>query len=215
VSLEKARQFRAVLDGRPWPAGIRRFLIVGTRMETITHFAWNGTEAKKVETTSGGDGTVSIQGAYIHGDQMQFTGWSHVDLIRSDEAADTFRRLLDGDALAGPLAAGQVALSVRDLDVSTGGDVHVKILAKDAVPDLEGTLEWQKGVLPQGKDKIADSDFSPIAPPAPTPIKYAGALLEAIDLQLPAPPKPGIYQIVLREGGEIKARSPSFCVSKS
>ena len=80
-NLDRASTFRRSLDAAPIPKEIRCFLLIGSRFETITHFFWTGNTLQKEETPDGGDGTVSIEGAYLGGTQVQFTGESHIELI--------------------------------------------------------------------------------------------------------------------------------------
>ncbi len=213
ANLDRAMALRKVLDGRPIPPSIRCFLMVGTRFQTITHFIWDGSSAAKIETPDAGDGTVSIPGAYLPTQQVQFTGELHVDLIKSDLARVTFQQLLGADGLAA-LVAGEVALTVRDLEVATERDVHLRIYSSaSGLPDFDARLVWQRGTLPAGQAAIADKDFKPVGSPAPVPIKFSGPRADAIAVKLTAPALTGIYRIALEEAGKTFAVSELFVVS--
>jgi hypothetical protein len=165
-----------------------------------------------VETADAGDGTVSIEGAYVPGFQVQFTGESHVDLIASDVARRTFQQLFDAEGLL-LLVAGQIVLSVRDLEVPTDGEVHVRLYAEAGIPSFKGELSFERGSLQAGQDKLDDKDFHPIANSRPTPIGYNGPNADSIVVKLGAPSFTGVYRVVLSEDGRRIAASPNFVVA--
>ena len=212
-SLDRAASFRQALETAPIPRDIRSFLLIGTRFETITHFFWTGSRIEKRETQDGGDGTVSLEGAYLPGFQVQFTGESHIDLIGSDVARATFQQLFDADGLAAP-ETGALKLSVRDLTVDVGSEVHIRIKAEGGILAFTGRLVWERAVAPRGKAGGGEPKFRPAASP-PVPIRYAGPMADALALRLQAPSRAGVYRLRLVKGARIEAVSGAFVVRKS
>lgn len=189
--------------------------MVGTRFDTITHFFWNGTSVDKVETRDAGDGTVSIQGAFLPGLQLQFTGEAHVDLIAADEARQSLQALFDAHGLlAAPPVPGEerLVLSVRDRVVDADGPVHLRIHAEGEVSAFQGELVWERATLKEGQAELTDADFAPITMLARTPIRYAGPTAEAMMLRLTAPNMTGIYRLVLKSESRPESRSEAFVV---
>jgi hypothetical protein len=211
-NLDRAAAFRRALETAPIPREIRTFLLIGTRFETITHFFWTGSEIEKRETQDGGDGTVSLEGAYLQGFQVQFTGESHVDLIASDVARATFQQLFDADGLAVP-EAGALKLSVRDLTVDAGSEVHTRIKAEGGVFAFTGRLVWERADTARGK-AAGEPKFRRAASPPPVPIRYAGPMADALALRLEAPSRPGVYRLHLFKGARTEAVSAAFVVRK-
>jgi pimeloyl-ACP methyl ester carboxylesterase len=209
-SLDKALAFRQALEHAPIPRGIRQFLLIGTRFDTITHLNWSGTAASTVETPESGDGTVSLQGAYIAGAQVQFTGESHVELIDSNFARMAFQLLLDAEGVAAA-AAGRLILSVRDLSVDIGDDVHVRIKSEDGVSLLRGRLVWEQALI-AAQPVESEPQFGAVDMPPPVPIEYGGPVADALALRLKTPTLPGIYRLRLVHDGHPDEVSASFVV---
>lgn len=207
----KALQAAIDLAQHPLPKAIRTFLLVGTRFDTITHFEFANDKLFKVETPDAGDGTVSLQGAYLPGFQMQFTGEAHVDLIDSGKARSAFQRLFGADGLAF-LEVGRINLSVRDQVVSPGGRVQVALLAEGGVRKVKGRLSWEKAKLKQGAEEFAEESFGAVADPPPTPLVYDGPEAQSIMVEMKAPDTTGIYRIVLKRDGQADEHSPAFVV---
>ena len=214
ANLERAASFRRALDAAPIPNGIRCFLLIGSRFETITHFFWTGSSIQKEETPDGGDGTVSVEGAYLPGFQVQFTGESHVELIDSNIARATFQQLFGADGLA-VAEIERLTLSVRDLTVDLGGEVHVRIKAEGGVARLSGQLTWERALTPRGKAAAAEPKFNPV-PSAPSlPVSYSGPTVDALALRLQAPSRAGVYRLRLVKGKRSQAVSAAFMVRKA
>lgn len=212
-NLDRAASFRQALETSPIPRDIRSFLLIGTRFETITHFFWTGSEIEKRETQDGGDGTVSLEGAYLPGFQVQFTGESHVDLIASDVARATFQQLFDADGLAAP-EVGALKLSVRDLTVDVASEVHIRIKAEGGVRALTGRLVWERAVTPRGKAGGGEPKFRLAPGPPPVPIRYVGPMVDALAMRLEAPSRAGVYRLRLLKRERSEAVSGAFVVRK-
>ena len=212
-NLDRATAFRRALDTAPIPRDIRTFLLIGSRFETITHFFWTGNKIDIGETQDGGDGTVSLEGAYLPRCQVQFTGESHVDLIGSDIARVTFQQLFDADGLAAP-EIGQLKLSVRDLTVDVASEVHIRIKAEGGILAFTGRLVWDRAVAARRKVEGGEPKFTPAARPLPIPIRYAGPMADAIALRLQAPSRAGVYRLRLVKGTRSEAVSAAFAVRK-
>ena len=214
ANLDKAMTFRQAIDlnSRPLPQGLRTFLLVGTRFDTITHFFWDGNAPQKVETRDAGDGTVSIQGAFLPGFQMQFSGQSHVDLVAAPEARLLLQGLFDA---TGILAPGKLMLTVRDRSVVADGIVHLRIHADGNVSTFAGELAWERAVLPPGQTELTDANFAAAVAPAPRAVRYSGPDAEALMLQLAAPSTTGIFRLILRVQGESDVKSEAFVVRPS
>jgi hypothetical protein len=215
ISLDRAAKFRDAIDlsKNPIPKGIRTFLMIGSRYSTITHFAWDGT-INKVETAESGDGTVSLQGAFLPGLQIQFTGKSHVDLIASGDARLAFQELFDADGLLDALE-DRLEISVRDLVVPVDGPFEAIIYAEYGSTSFEGELAWERAIREEGKTELQESDFRLVQTPPRTSIRYAGPKTGEVLLRLTAPAATGIYRLVLMIKGQPDSRSRAFVVRPS
>jgi hypothetical protein len=216
-NLDAAVAFRDAIDlaKRPLPRTIRTFLMVGTRFDTITHFFWNGSSADKVETRDAGDGTVSIQGAFLPGMQLQFTGEAHTDLISSQDARQALQGLFDAHGLlAAPPVPGEerLVLSVRDRAVDADGPMHVRVHAEGEIAAFEGDLVWERATRKEGQAELTEADFSPLGMTALVPIRYAGPTAETLMLRLTAPTMTGIYRLALKRKSGPDSRSEVFVV---
>jgi hypothetical protein len=216
-NLAAALNFRNSIDltRKPIPKSVRTFLMIGTRFDTITHFFWNGGWLDKVETPDGGDGTVSIQGAFLAGEQMQFTGEAHVDLVSAPEARLALQGLFDAQGLlAAPPIPGEerVVLSVRDRSVDVNGPAHLRIHADGEVRVLQGELIWERATLKDGQTELQDTDFAPLSTLAKVPIRYGGPIAEAMLLRLTAPSMAGIYHLAFKSDNRPESRSEAFVV---
>lgn len=209
----KAKALQAAIDlaQHPLPKNIRAFLLIGTRFDTITHFEFSNGKVFKVETPDSGDGTVSLQGAYLPGFQTQFSGEAHVDLIDSNKARSAFQRLFGADGLAF-FEVGRISLSVRDQAVSPGATVQLALLAEGGVRKIKGKLVWEKARLEPGAEEFKEESFGTVADPPPTPIQYDGPDAPSIMVHLKAPELIGIYRIVLKRDAQADERSSAFVV---
>jgi hypothetical protein len=213
-SLDRASAFRRSLDASPIPKEIRCFLLIGSRFETITHFLWTGDTLQKEETPDGGDGTVSIEGAYVGGLQVQFTGESHVELIDSNIARATFQQLFDADGLVAP-ETGRLTLSVRDLTVDIGSEVHIRIKAEGGFADFSGQLMWERAVVSRRKKRSTTaSQFRRLRSLPGVAVKYSGPMADAMALRLQTPPRTGVYRLRLVKGRLSEAVSAAFVVGR-
>jgi hypothetical protein len=212
-NLDRASAFRRSLDAAPIPKEIRCFLLIGSRFETITHFLWTGDTLQKEETPDGGDGTVSIEGAYLGGSQVQFTGESHVELIDSNVARATFQQLFDADGLAAP-EVGRLTLSVRDLTVDLGSEVHIRIKAEGGFARFSGQLVWERAVVSRGKKRTAEPQFRRLPSLPGVSIKYSGPMADAMALRLQAPSRTGVYRLRLVKDARSEAASAAFVVGR-
>lgn len=213
-NLAKTLAFREGIDltKHPLPGSIRSFLIVGTRFETITHFEYLNESVSKVETANGGDGTVSLQGGYLPGFQMQFCGESHTDLIESKAAKLTFQRLFNADGLLNLFGTSRISLSVRDPAVPEGGQVHLALVMDGTVNAFSGHLTWERAVLRPGATEYMSTDFVSVAQPKAVAVDYSGPEAQTIMLKLKAPELSGIYRTVLKRDGLPDEQSPAFVV---
>jgi hypothetical protein len=207
-------EFRTAIDNKPYPEGVRRFVLMGTRFATMTHFFWDDQGLTPVESKDGGDGTVSIQGAYVPDVQCRLTGQAHVSLIRADEARQTFQELMGARGmLAG---AQQVEISTRDVVVGTKEDIHLVILAEDGLNNISGEIVIEGAPLPaRDAPPPTIADFKPLAR-APQPFSYAGPSIASATLTLPGIPAPGFYRVVVKSAaGANVAQSPVFAVNST
>jgi phospholipase A1 len=211
TNMDKAIALREAIDlkSRPLPNGLRTFLLIGTGFDTITHLLWDGNAPLKVETRNGGDGTVSIQGAYLQGFQTQFSGQSHVDLVAAPEARLSLQGLFDA---TGILAPGRLMLTVRDRSIIADATVHLRIHSDGDVSAFAGELIWERALIPPGQTEPTDVDFSAAVSPAPRALRFSGPDVEALMLRLKAPSTTGVYRIMLRIEGQDDVKSQSFVV---
>jgi phospholipase A1 len=213
--LDKAKAFRESLEVQPIQDTVRCFLLIGTRYSTITHFSVSGGNVEPQETEDGGDGTVSIQGAYLPKYQVQFTGESHVDLIASGTARQTFQELFGADGLAAMLAATigpKISVRDREVQVGPGSLVHARITGEKDFDAVDGKLQFERAMLPAGQTEFKDEDFKPVGQPSAT-ITYRGPSVDAIAIKIPAPSMTGLYRLVLKRDEQTIALSPTFVVS--
>jgi hypothetical protein len=216
-NLDAALAFREAIDlvKRPLPKAIRAFLMIGTRFDTITHFSWNGMTIDKQETREAGDGTVSIQGAFLPGVQIQFTGEAHMDLISSEDARQALQGLFDADGLlAAPALAGEerVVISIRDRVVNAQGPVQVRIHAEGDLAAFKGKLVWERATRQESKEELTEADFAQVGMTAVVPIQYAGPTAEMLMLRLFAPMMTGMYRLVLKRETGPDSFSETFIV---
>jgi hypothetical protein len=212
-NLDSALEFRKTIDlaTNPLPNNIRTFVMIGSRFSTITHFSWNGSVIDKVETTDAGDGTVSLQGAFLPGLQVQFTGRSHVDLIASDEARLAFQELFDADGLL-EAEEDRIEISVRDVVVAAGTRFEALLHAEFGSMSFDGEIAWERAIQEEGKKELSEKDFKLVNTPARKPIRYVGPAMGDALLRLTAPSTTGFYRLVLKVQGQTDSRSKPFMV---
>ncbi len=215
-SLDLAANFRDAIDlsKAPLPNHVRTFLMIGTRFSTITHFVWNGGMVDKVETESAGDGTVSLQGAFLPGRQVQFTDKSHVSLIAANEARLVFQELFDADGLL-RLEDERLDITIVDVVVTQRAQFEALIHATSASTSFRGELSWERAMPPADKVEIDETDFKPVTQPAPKSISYSGPPMDEAILRLTAPQMTGIYRLVLKVTGYPESKSLPFMVRPS
>lgn len=206
--------FRASIDDKNYPKGLRRFVLIGTRYETMTHFYWTGGELIAASTQDAGDGTVSIPAALLADAQCQFTGESHVNLIRAVESKNVFAELMDATSLLGP---SQVEISVRDISVELNAPVHVSIATDGSLTQVTGALIVEGAPLPADTSQPVPEDlqFAPLRGRAPQPFSYNGPAIQGASIRLPGIGTPGLYRIVVQTSPSVEpiATSPVFAVS--
>lgn len=209
---EAYRQFRDAIDG-PYPP-LRRFVLMGTRYETMTHFFWTGGKTlQPVMSKDGGDGTVSIQGAYLGDAQCRFTGEAHVTLVNAEEARQTFQELVGA---TGMLATPQVQVSVRDLVVDQGAPVQISIITDGRLDRLSGEVVLVGAPLPANTSaEPTNVEFRPLRGRAPQPFSYDGPRIAGANLILSGVPTPGLYRVLLRSTSSVEpiAESATFVVT--
>ncbi|MGY8666210.1 hypothetical protein Q3C01_28205 [Bradyrhizobium sp. UFLA05-109] len=211
--LDIAAAFRDAIDltRTPIPKHVRTFLMIGTRFSTITHFVWNGGAIDKVETESAGDGTVSLQGAFLPGQQVQFTDKSHVGLIAANEARLAFQELFDADGLL-RAEEERLEITVQAIVVNVQAPFEALIHATSTSSSFQGELSWERAVQAMDKAVIDESDFKPVTVPPPKPIRYSGPPMGEAILRLTAPSMTGIYRLVLKVEGQSDSKSMPFMV---
>ena len=208
--LDAAAAFRAAIDlsEKPLPRGVRTFVMLGTRFSTITHFAWADNTIDKVETLNAGDGTVSLQGAYLPSMQTQFTGMSHVDLISSPEARLTFQEMFDADGLLAALDE-QVKIDVRDI---VDGPMEVRFRSEHGLTSVHGEIYWERLSRDDAKAEPDDGDFAIVQGLARQSIDYSGPPTTSLLLSFDAPAVTGIYRLRFARAGKLEAASRPFVV---
>jgi len=94
-NLDAAARLHEVLRGPQ--SGVRTFMFIGTRYETVTHFLHDGRSLRLVRTTAAGDGTVPLQGAILENHEIRFPSRNafHFDTNpRFARTADRTRRTI-------------------------------------------------------------------------------------------------------------------------
>jgi phospholipase A1 len=210
ANLQRAEEFQAAVSKNKIPAGIRQFLFVGTQFETITHFIWNGTALDAAKTEDAGDGTVSLQGAYVPQAQIQFTSQSHVKLILSEAARISFQRLFDADGLLGI----EIELALRDASIAAGSETQARINSTEGFDVLHGELVWVRADIPPGSVTASENvPFLDSNEPVAV-VRYDGPKSPSISLKLMAPSRHGVYRLVLRRDGIDDVQSSTIVVQK-
>jgi hypothetical protein len=211
ANLNKWRAFRAGLTGRR-PKHVRYFFVIGSRQETLVRFTWDGQDLQIVELEDGGDGTVSLLGAMDSATQSEFVGKSHVSLIETRQARETFASLLGAQTT---FAVGDYSLSVRSTVVDTREPIHVQIECLKPVDQLTATLRFERAdiqdeALVPLNPVFAAPSFTPVLPIA---VKTIG--LEFLNLTSPPIQTRGVYRPVMDVQGEGQVVGPQFVVQQT
>ena len=140
--LDKWRQFRAGLTGRR-PQHVRYFYVIGSRQETLVRLFWDGAKGlTKLELDDAGDGTVSLLAAMDLATQSEFVGKSHVSLVDTRQARETFASVFGAKTT---FAAGdEISLSIRKPVVTTEETVHVQIEFRVAPNRVKAVLRFRR-----------------------------------------------------------------------
>lgn len=212
ANLGKWRDFRKGLTGRR-PPHVRYFYVVGSRQQTLVRFVWDGKKSlEKQELDDAGDGTVSLLAAMDLATQSEFVGKSHVTLIETRQARETFASVFGGVTL---FAAGEeFSLSVRKPVVTVDEPIHVQIECLRAPDRLKSTLRFQRADIqdpaaPPESPTFIDVSFTPVIP-----IDVTSVGLEFLNLKTPPIQTRGIYRAVLIPDGGLPVSGPEFVVQQ-
>ncbi|MEJ1962803.1 MAG: hypothetical protein WDO56_15140 [Gammaproteobacteria bacterium] len=212
-NLAKWRAFRAGLTGRR-PQHVRYFYIIGSRQETLVRLFWDGDKTlTKQEIEDAGDGTVSLLAAMELATQSEFVGKSHVSLIDTRQARETFASVFGAETR---LAAGpEFSLSVRKPVVATDEPVHVQIECRDTPNRLKAVLRFQRADIPDAAAPPADPGFIDVASTPVIPIDVTSVGLEFLNLKSPPIVTRGVYRAILIPEGSPPVTGPQFVVQQA
>lgn len=196
------RGFRQGLTGNR-PPHVRYFYIVGTRHTTLTRLVRNGVNLTKDEKEYAGDGTVWLPGAMDTSIQTEFVTGSHVELIDSRPARQTFARLFGADTLlSADELAQKITLSVRDIVVAPDDDIYVSIEFDPVVDSFEGTLRLQRAAIGAEGNGVEPGSFTDFQGGVPRSLKLIGPSMGNVTLKIPPTTMRGVYRPALSPDGK-------------
>jgi len=213
-SLAAWRSFRSGLTGKR-PAHVRYFFVVGSREETLVRLAWDGNRLQKEELADGGDGTVSLGGAFDASTQTALVSKSHVSLIETRAARQTLASLFGATTVfSAAELAGRPTISVRDTVVTTTDEIYLQIEFAGDTNRLKSEIRFQRAVSPEDKppDQVI---FGEVASIPPKPIELSGPSFVLLNFRAPPIDIRGIYRPVLKlDGDPNEIVGPAFAVQE-
>lgn len=212
-NLQKWKDFRARLTGRR-PRHVRYFYVIGSRQQTLVRLLWDGSRTlTKQELDDAGDGTVSLLGAMELATQSEFVGKSHVSLIDTRQARETFASLFGARTkfAAGP----EFSLSVRRPSVTTEDAIQVQIEFRDAPDRFKAVLRFQRADIPDPVAPVQNPPFIEFAAIPAIPIDVTSIGLEFLNLKTPPITTRGLYRPVLIPEGGAQIIGPQFVVQQA
>lgn len=211
ASLQATRAVHDKLAG-PWP-GMRTFLFVGTRFETMTHVLWDGASATVVRTRDGGDGTVNLQGAMVGAEQTRLTDRNHATLIKAKETREALQDLFDayGVLLA---AEATVTLTPGELFLASGQPIEVSLAVTGPGASVHGSLFLERARIPAGAEALSAADFNGAAREAVRELRYDGPDLTVLNVRFDGVAGPAALRPVFETQEEPPRRfvGPTFLV---
>lgn len=210
-NLDATAAFHAILQ-KPMP-DLRTFMFVGSRLETLTHFLYDGRSLTPVRTPDAGDGTVPLQGAVLEGQQIRFTDRGHLKLVDADESRHTLQMLFHADGLLADATGTEVVIDITDLVVPYAGHLEVSLTFKSLDRHVEGTLHLERARPSPEATEIAETDFDTAHPEHVSSVQYDGPSLASLRVQLEDLKGPAIYRPVFTAmNGSRRFIGPSFVV---
>ncbi len=189
TNLQAAQAFHKRLNPAKRPAGVRYFAFYGTRINTAVNVSLR-TKGTALETTAlriddGGDGTVPVW-SMLQGVQSMPVGQEHMKLFRDNDLRRTLAILLEAPGnLAAPTEIHVVA---NERVVSTDAVVPVVLLFPGGATTIDGVVRWVRyDPTPNGNPPEPEGDSATV--------RYFGAPVDKISLQLTSPSFAGYYRI--------------------
>lgn len=193
------------------PETVRYFYVVGSTQETLVRLLWTGNDLEPVELDDAGDGTVPLLSALHPNIQTDFVEKSHVSLIETRPARQTLAALFGGTTVLAAEQIGRVTLSVRDLVVTAGDEIHVQIAFEPEVDTFKGRLRLQRAVVPE-EGSVADIGFVDFGQSEVIPVELKSAGIGYINLKTKPLKLRGVYRPVLQRDGAVDVVGPEFVV---
>jgi hypothetical protein len=190
-SLDAAASFHAALQGA-WPK-LRRFLFVGTRYATPTHFLWDGARLQVVETDDGGDKAVPLHCSVVEHEQIRFTDKSHGAILESDQAKWALQDIFNAEGVLAISAETVVELSLAETVAESRRPIELVLTVKGPGAGLEGTLYLERARPAPGAETVAETDFTTFREYARR-IDYSGPDLTSLHVKLEGVVGPAIFR---------------------
>jgi pimeloyl-ACP methyl ester carboxylesterase len=208
-NLRAAQDFHARIDAAKRPAHVRYFVFYGTRLNTAMNISlkWSGAKllTAGVHADDAGDGTVPLWST-IPGVQAMPVGQSHMRLFWDGDLRRTLAILLGAP---GTLAAPQmVQVVANESVVEPHKPVSVALLFPGGATVIDGSVRWVRVAAPgqAGEPAAPASDAATV--------RYTGAPVENIGLQMTAPSFAGYYRIEFSDSAGTRSTPDELIVQE-
>lgn len=195
--------------------GPRRFLFVGNRLKTVTHFLLQGRRVSPVATKDGGDGTVNLQGSILENHQIRFVDKNHMSLIESRDTRSALQDIFNADGILPMDPETRVVMTVSDLILASKAPFEIALTLEGPSNELDGSLFFQRAVAGRDAVGISESDFSTDQRIMEQTVRYSGPDLLSLHVNIESLGGPGVYRPVFMTNDD-KPREfvgPAFLVT--
>lgn len=200
--LASAKQFHSKLNLAKQPKGVGYFFFAGSAHPTVSEVLVSLPQkrVRAQEREDAGDGTVPVWSATQSGVQMAPVNGEHGDIYKDGLLQQILAVLL---GKAGVLAAKlpKAELALRDTVVVPGAETRALLAFHQPVAQVEGLLQLMRLLDQKGKKVAAATK-----PVFSKTVRYSGAPIDRLSLQLKAPDIPGLYRAQFVQK---KARAPA------
>jgi hypothetical protein len=194
----------------------RQFFFVGNRLETITHFTWDGKTVVPVRTRDGGDGTVSLQGAILENQQIQFGDKNHLSLIKSVGTRAALQEIFSADGLLTIATETEVTINVSDTFVESRSSVEIALNISGPGQSLEGILFIEKARTAPTDVDLSAENFKHSERLQVQNITYSGPQMTSLHVLVDELVGPGVFRPVFETFEDPPRRflGPAFAVKR-
>ncbi len=192
-NLEHANAFRSGINPTQKPEFVRYFLFFGSSHETPSaiELRMPGQDqylVKRMVEKDAGDGTVPTWSGMLTGHQVVPVSGAHDSIFRNSRARSVLGTLLGRPGLLAAPGA-EVEIDLREEVVPPDSVVHLQLELPPNTTVLSGRVEVERS------DLDADGDPTPWdATGISHPISFDGVAVDRIDVNVAAPPYPGLYR---------------------